>query len=205
MFGVLVRRLSTSTPVLALIQPPVQVFGLEGRYASALYSAATKQKALDKIEKDIQLIKNTLKKDVKLHEFCLDPSLQRATKINGIGQALDKLKVNEATKNLFVILAENGRLSKINSVIDKFEQIMTAYRGEVNCTVRTAKPLDKTLENELRNALNGFLKPGEKLQLTLEIDPSIIGGMVVSIGDRFVDMSIARKVRSLRGIMEQPI
>ncbi|RTG81751.1 F-type H+-transporting ATPase subunit O, partial [Schistosoma bovis] len=147
--------------------PPIQVFGLEGRYASALYSAATKQKALDKIEKDIQLIKNTLKNDVKLREFCLDPSLQRLTKINGIDQALNKLKVNEATKNLFVILAENGRLSKINSVIDKFEQIMTAYRGE--------------------------------------IDPSIIGGMVVSIGDRFVDMSIARKIRSLRGIMEQPI
>ncbi|CAI2731608.1 unnamed protein product [Schistosoma spindalis] len=205
MFGVLVRRLSTSTPVLALIQPPIQVFGLEGRYASALYSAATKQKALDKIEKDIQLIKNTLKTDVKLHEFCLDPSLQRSTKIHGINQALNKLKVNEATKNLFVILAENGRLSKINSVIDKFEQIMTAYRGEVSCTVRTAKPLDKTSENELRNALNGFLKPGEKLQLTLKVDPSIIGGMIVSIGDRFVDMSIARKIRSLREIMEQPI
>lgn len=46
---------------------------------------------------------------------------------------------------------------------------MTAYRGEVSCIVRTAKPLDKTSENELRNALNGFLKPGEKLQLTLEV------------------------------------
>ncbi|VDQ17568.1 unnamed protein product [Trichobilharzia regenti] len=68
-----------------------------------------------------------------------------------------------------VTLAENGRLPKINSVIDKFNQIMTAHRGEVSCTVRTAKPLDKTSESELRNALSGFLKPGEKLQLTLEV------------------------------------
>ncbi|KAH8857928.1 ATP synthase subunit O, mitochondrial [Schistosoma japonicum] len=101
MIGVLVRRLCTSTPVQTLIQPPVQVFGVEGRYATALYSAATKQKTLDKIEKDMQLIKNTLDKDVKLREFCINPSLQRLTKVTGISQVLDKLKVNETAKNLF--------------------------------------------------------------------------------------------------------
>ncbi|CAH8534284.1 unnamed protein product [Schistosoma turkestanicum] len=205
MFGVPVRRLSTSTSKLTLVQPPIQVFGVEGRYATALYSAATKQKSLDKIDKDLQLIKTTFEKDTKLREFCRNPSLQRIMKVNGISQVLDKLKVNEATKNTFVVLAENGRLSKISSVIEKFEQIMTAHRGEVSCIVRTAKPLDKTSENDLRNALGGFLKPGEKLNLTLETDPSLIGGMVVSIGDRFVDMSIARKIRSLRQIIEQPI
>nr|CAH8859975.1 unnamed protein product [Trichobilharzia regenti]CAH8859977.1 unnamed protein product [Trichobilharzia regenti] len=200
-----VRRLSTSSSNLKLIQPQIQVFGVEGRYATALYSAATKQKSLDKTEKDLQLIKDTLSKDVKLREFCVDPSLQRSLKVTEIGRILSVLKVNDTTKNLFVTLAENGRLPKINSVIDKFNQIMTAHRGEVSCTVRTAKPLDKTSESELRNALSGFLKPGEKLQLTLEHDPSLIGGMVVAFGDRLIDLSIARKVRMLRDIIQQPI
>ncbi|CAH8863001.1 unnamed protein product [Trichobilharzia szidati] len=200
-----VRRFSTSSPTLKLVQPPIQVFGVEGRYATALYSAATKQKSLDKTEKDLQLIKDTLSKDVKLREFCVDPSLQRSIKVTEIGRILGVLKVNETTKNLFVTLAENGRLPKINSVIDKFNQIMTAHRGEVSCIVRTAKPLDKTSESELRNALSGFLKPGEKLLLTLEHDPSLIGGMVVTFGDRLIDLSIARKVRMLRDIIQQPI
>ncbi|CAH8603757.1 unnamed protein product [Heterobilharzia americana] len=205
MLNIFVRRLSTSSPALKLVQPPIQVSGIEGRYATALYSAASKKNALDNIEKDLQLIKSTLDKDVKLQEFCADPSLQRSTKVTEIGRILQKLKVNEVTKNLFAVLAENGRLSRMSIVIDKFGQMMAAHRGEVSCTVRTAKPLDKTSENELRNALSGFLKPGEKLQLTLEHDPSLIGGVVVNIGDRLVDLSIARKVRMLRELIEQPI
>merc|ERR1712037_513801 len=49
------RGLSTSTGRLQLVQPPIQVFGTEGRYATALYSAATKKKALDTVEKDLKM------------------------------------------------------------------------------------------------------------------------------------------------------
>ncbi|VDP90267.1 unnamed protein product [Echinostoma caproni] len=186
-------------------KPPIQVFGVEGRYATALYSAASKSKTLDTVEKDLNTIRDTLAKDVRLREFCVNPSLQRAAKVTEFGKVLDKLKANPQTKNMFITLAENGRLARINVVLDKFAQIMSAHRGEVACVVRTAKALDRTMEQELRTALNEFLKPGEKLHLTLQTDPTLIGGMVVSIGDRFVDMSIARKVRTYREALEQPL
>ncbi|KAF6778230.1 hypothetical protein AHF37_02425 [Paragonimus kellicotti] len=204
-FNQVVRRLSTSVPLGKLTLPPVQVFGVEGRYATALYSAASKSKTLDAVEKEMNIIRDQLTKDVRLREFCVNPSLQRATKVVEFAKALDKLKISSLTKNLFVVLAENGRLARINVLLNKFAQIMSAHRGEISCVVKTAKPLDKATEQDLRTALNGFLKPGEKLQLTLELDPSLIGGMVVSIGDRYVDMSIARKVRTYREVMEQPL
>ncbi|TGZ60135.1 hypothetical protein CRM22_008716 [Opisthorchis felineus] len=200
-----VRGLSTSSSMQKLIMPPVHVFGVEGRYATALYSAASKLKNLEAIEKDMNTIRDTLAKDVRLREFCMNPSLQRSVKAREFAKVLDKLKVNPPTKNTYVLLAENGRLDRINVLLDKFAQIMSAHRGEVPCVVRTAKALDKATEQELRTALTGFLKPNQKLQLTLELDPSLIGGMVVSIGDRFVDMSIARKIRIYREAMEQPL
>ncbi|THD22600.1 Mitochondrial ATP synthase subunit OSCP subunit [Fasciola hepatica] len=205
MFSQAIRRFSTSPSLQKLVLPPVQVFGVEGRYATALYSAASKMKTLDAVEKDLNTIRDTLAKDARLREFCVNPSLQRATKVIEFAKVLDKLKVNPQTKNMLVTLTENGRLGLISAVLEKFAQIMSAHRGEVTCVVRTAKTLDRTTEQELRTALNEFLKPGEKLNLTLELDPSLIGGMVVSIGDRFVDMSIARKVRTYREALEQPL
>ncbi|CAL8069114.1 unnamed protein product [Calicophoron daubneyi] len=200
-----IRCLNTSAPLRKLVHPPIQVFGVEGRYATALYSAASKSKVLDNVEKDLKLVRETLSKDAPFREFCANPTLQRSAKVTAISQALDKMKVTPQTKNMFVILTENGRLSRINTVLDKFDQLMSAHRGEVHCVVRTAKALDRSAENELRAALNEFLKPGEKLQLTMELDPALIGGMVVSIGDRLIDMSIARKVRTYREAMEQPL
>ena len=57
------------------------------------------------------------------------------------------------------------------------------------------QPLDDALKTDLESALKSFLKQGEKLLLTVKVDPAIIGGMIVSIGDKYVDMSIASKVK----------
>lgn len=57
------------------------------------------------------------------------------------------------------------------------------------------QPLDDALKTDLESALKSFLKQGEKLLLTVKVDPEIIGGMIVSIGDKYVDMSIASKVK----------
>merc|ERR1712051_328869 len=76
------RGLSTSTGRLQLVQPPIQVFGTEGRYATALYSAATKKKALD-----------TVKKDARLADFLADPSIKKSLKADGLSGACDKLKM----------------------------------------------------------------------------------------------------------------
>merc|ERR1712141_166983 len=72
------RGLSTSVGRLQLVQPPVQVFGIEGRYATALYSAATKKKALAAVEKDLKTFEATLKKDARLADFLADPSVKKA-------------------------------------------------------------------------------------------------------------------------------
>ena len=122
-----------------MVQTPIQVFGTEGRYATALYSAATKKKALDAVEKDLKKFSETLKKDGRLADFLADPSIQKSLKAQGLVSACDKLKMNELSKNLFLALAENGRFSLVEAVTTSFNTIMAAHRGEVVCEVTTAK------------------------------------------------------------------
>ncbi|XP_023934121.1 ATP synthase subunit O, mitochondrial [Bicyclus anynana] len=193
--NMLVRSLSTSSAAAQLVKPPVQVFGLEGRYASALYSAGTKSKSLDAVEKELTQFQQSIKTDAKLKEFIINPTLKRNLKVDALKHLASKTSLSPTTANLLGIMAENGRLDKLEAVINAFKIMMAAHRGEVTCEVITAKPLDQTQKQNLEAALKKFLKGNETLQLTAKVDPSLIGGMVVSIGDKYVDMSVASKVK----------
>lgn len=61
------------------------------------------------------------------------------------------------------------------------------------------------MEKDLQAALAAFTKKGEKILLTKKIDPSILGGMVVSIGDKYVDMSIATKIKLYTSVIKQAV
>ncbi|CAG5120340.1 unnamed protein product [Candidula unifasciata] len=201
-----VRQFSSSVAKAGkLVQSPVQVYGVEGRYATALYSAASKQNKLEAVEKELTTLQSELKKDRKLLEFLYDPSQKRAFKRAAIQKLLKQKNFSELTVNLFVTLSDNGRISKTEQVLSSFGRIMSAHRGEVQSTVITAKPLDEASLNELRSALQGFLKKGQSLKLYTEVDPSLIGGMQVTIGDRYVDMSMASRIKTYTELIKQAV
>ncbi|XP_076046130.1 ATP synthase subunit O, mitochondrial [Oratosquilla oratoria] len=204
-FGILARSFSTGSVSQQLVKPPVQVFGLEGRYASALYSAAVKKSAVDAVEKDLKTFDGLLKTDTILKDFILNPLLSKDLRKAAIDSVLTKKNANELTKNLFGAMIENGRLSNTQGVIGAFSTIMSAVRGEVICEVTTAKPLDGPMKADLNAALKAFLKEGETLQITTKVDPAIIGGMIVSIGDKYVDMSMASKIKKYNDLIEAAV
>lgn len=93
-----VRSLSTSVAAAQMVKPPVQVFGLEGRYASALYSAASKNKTLDAVEKELTQFQQSIKTDAKLKEFLINPTLKRSLKVDALKHVATK--VSRITKIL---------------------------------------------------------------------------------------------------------
>lgn len=123
--------MSTTNVVQQMVKPPVQVFGIEGRYATALYSAASKQKQLDIVEKELVNFQGSMKTDVKLREFIENPTIKRNLKSEGLKAVCSKISLSPQSTNLLQLLAENGRLKRINQVINAFKVIMAAHRGEV--------------------------------------------------------------------------
>merc|ERR1711863_22313 len=89
--------------------------------------------------KDLKTMTATLGKDAQFAAFLADPSVKKNMKADGVAGACDKLKMNVLSKNLFVAMAENGRHGLVGPVISSFNTIMAAHRGEVICTVSTAK------------------------------------------------------------------
>lgn len=117
--------------VQQMVKPPVQVFGMEGRYATALYSAGSKDKKLDAIERELVKFQSSMKTDAKLREFIENPTIKRKLKAEALKAVASKTSLSSHTSNLLQVLAENGRLKNINNVINAFKIIMSAHRGEV--------------------------------------------------------------------------
>ncbi|XP_018965200.2 ATP synthase subunit O, mitochondrial-like isoform X1 [Cyprinus carpio] len=202
--GLQVRQFSTSVirPVAKLVKPPIQVYGVEGRYATALFSAASKQKSLDKVEQELGRVFSLIK-DPKLSSIVMNPHVNLIFNNISFINAMTNAKLSPITINLVNVLAENGRLTLTSDVITAFGKMMSAHRGEVTCSVTTAQPLDEANLAELKTALNGFLAKGETIKLETKSDPSILGGMIVSIGDKYVDMSTKTKVQKLTKLIRE--
>lgn len=202
------QKFSTSSSMKApanasegLVKPPLAVFGTEGRYATALYSAAMKSDKLEQVDKDMQKLQATIKDDSKLRDFFSNPTISRPQKRKTLEDMASKWGMDKLSVNFLLALAENGRLAKALGVIKSFETVVAAHRGEVISEVTTARPLDQGMLREIEQALHKFIEPGQKLVLNTKVDPSIIGGMIVSVGDKYVDMSTSNKIRMYEKII----
>merc|ERR1711976_1082386 len=177
-FAGVVRQFSTSAPRSHLVAAPIQIFGLEGRYAHALYSAASKEKKLDAVEKELNGFTALMGKDVKLAEYVNNPTVNKLEKRDALVGVLKKQNASNLTTNLVGAMAENGRLKSLGGVIGAFGKIMAAERGEILCTVTTAKALDASSLKEVKAAMQGFVSKGQVLQIETKVDPSIIAWLL---------------------------
>lgn len=137
----------------ATVKAPIHLFGLEGRYATALYTGATKMKQLEGVEKELIQVQAAIKKNPKLREAITSPIFNRKLLQKTLADFGKQANLAVATTNLLVLLAENGRMKKIDGVINAFKQIMAAHRGEVVCEVKTARALNNAQRKELLAAL----------------------------------------------------
>ncbi|KAF8365624.1 atp-3 [Pristionchus pacificus] len=205
--NVLRRSFSTSNVSLAsqLIKTPVQVHGIEGRYAAALYSAAHKSNNLETVDKDLKTVREILKENPKFRDFVLDPTLKATKKKATVTAIAQKLSLSKESANFLGLLADNGRLNKLDAVISSFESVMRAHRGELFVQVTSAEALSKSHEGALNDALSKLVKKGQKVTITYNVKPSIVGGLIVNIGDKYVDLSIASRIKKYKEVLNSAV
>lgn len=112
--------------------------------------------------------------------------------------------MTKSAANFLGLVAENGRLKMLRKMITLFHAVMVAHRKEALCEVITAEPLSDSTRSALMDALKKFVKD-KKITLTEKIDKSIIGGMIVGVEDKHMDMSIAKKIQMYTEILERSV
>ncbi|KAL6855213.1 ATP synthase F0 subcomplex subunit OSCP atp5 [Amphichorda felina] len=188
----------------AEVQPPVAVFGVDGTYATALYTAAAKSSTLDPTAKAISALGALLQKDVKLNEILSAPTLSSADKAAIVAELTKQSGAQDATvKNFLDTLAENNRLGLLGGVCEKFSTIISAARGEVEMKVTSAQSLDNKTLSRLESAVakSAYVGPGKKLKVTNEVNPDIVGGLIVEVGDRTIDLSVSARIAKMNKLL----
>ncbi|OAD76395.1 ATP synthase F0 subcomplex subunit OSCP ATP5 [Phycomyces blakesleeanus NRRL 1555(-)] len=208
-------RLTTVVPQLArgyaapakTVKVPVTLFGLNGRYATALYSAAARQNALDAVEKDLKALDALVVKDKGVQAFLENPTINRKVKLDGINALLSKAgKPSEVTKNLFETLSENGRLDQTTKVISSFAELMSAHRNELSLVITSTKELDKATLNKIAESLQkSGLSEGKKLLVSNKVKADILGGLLVEIGDKSIDLTVSTRLAKLNKLVTDSI
>lgn len=179
--------------------------GVAGRYAAALYMASVKTGSLGKVEEELSQVASLMAESKDFNNFVADPSVPRETKVDGLNSILTKMGATDVTKNFVGLLADNNRLSELSRIVAKFAEIAADQRGEVKAVVTTAEGLTREESEAIQRGLQPLLKPGQKLTLEEEVDPSIIGGVILAMGDKYVDMSILARVKRLQQIVRDAV
>ncbi|KAJ2946021.1 hypothetical protein O0L34_g4941 [Tuta absoluta] len=182
---------------------PLAVFGIEGRYVSALYSAAHTSNSLDKVEDGFKSLLPELTKP-KMIDFIETSVISRADKAKLLTDFGSAASFPAEATNFLALVAENGRLKKLRRMITMFLAVMVAHRNEALCEVITAKPLDESFKSSLLEALKK-LAEGRNISMSEKVDPSILGGVIVVVEDKVIDLSIKRKIQLYTDILKQAV
>ncbi|KAL7749995.1 isocitrate lyase 1 [Sorochytrium milnesiophthora] len=193
-------KFARSLATAATPQVPLQLHGLDGRYATALFTAAAKKGVLQQVEADMKKLSRNIQQDKHFKAFLESPVIDSKFKKEAMEAVAQKQKLNQITANLFAMLAENRRLEQTAAICTAFGQLISAHRGEVPVVVTSATELDSNTLKKLKDSLSSgkFIKAGQSLVLTNKVNPAIMGGLIVEIGDNTIDMSVSSKVAKIQ-------
>ncbi|KAN0112700.1 OSCP domain containing protein [Hyaloscypha variabilis] len=197
---------SYATPAAVDSKPPKALYGLDGTYATALYTAAAKSSTLDSTAKAIDALNQVYHKDVKLAKIMEAPTLSAADKaaiVSELQKHTGGADKGDTVKNFLETLAFYNRLGLLKGVCEKFGELMSAAKGEVELTVTSASQLDSKTLSRLETAVSKsqYVGQGKKLKVTNKVNSDILGGLIVEIGDRTIDLSVSSRISKMNKLL----
>lgn len=163
------------------------------RHAQAVFQLALEQGELEKWLEDLKTIATTLSQP-QLMAILESPKVHPDEKMELISRCLPG--VSQLALNLVYLLVARRRLRLIDQIASEYQRLVDAYQGLEHAEVTTAIPLDEEDKKRLSERLAELT--GTRIMLSTKVDPNVIGGFVVRIGDRLIDGSTKSKLDSLR-------
>jgi F-type H+-transporting ATPase subunit delta len=164
-------------------------------YASALFEVARAEGNLERVEAELYQVARAIEGSDELRSKLTDQVLPVELR-QGIVEDLLGDRTLPVTKALVSFVVGSGRARDLPTIIDRLVVRSADERSEAVAEVRSAIPLDEDQQQRLATALSN--RTGQKVSVKVNVDASILGGIVATIGDTVIDGSVRRRLEQLR-------
>ena len=163
-------------------------------YARALFEAAQEADKLDEVREQVGAFADALNENQELSVFFFSPYFSTEEKKEGLGKVLDGAE--DIVQNFLELLIEKHRVPAIHRIRREYDALWQEENKLLPVEVTSAIELDEDTVKQIGDQIGE--RTGRKVQLESRVDPDILGGIVVRVGDRILDASIANRLESLR-------
>lgn len=174
------------------------------RYATALFRQAKQAGSLETTIGDARALRSLLKESRDFELFVTSPVIKTAQKDIAFKAIGEKVALAPLTKNFLSLLVQKNRVAELADIIDSFETLYNKESNILPVEIVSAIELDNTQKDALVKKLEA--QTGKKAQAQYSVNPALIGGFTVKVGDSMMDGSIKQqlillKKRLLEGAM----
>lgn len=164
------------------------------RYAKALLDLANENNSVDQVSNDLRHLFETQEENKDLQNLLSSPIINAQKKRDILMEVFPQFE--DLTNSFVQLLIKSGRENLLPQIAQAYDQLLKEQKGIVPVELIMAVDLDsktkETILNKVRGSVNGELEVSEK------IDPSIIGGFIVNMGDKRIDASIQNQLNKLK-------
>lgn len=168
---------------------------LATKYARAIFELAQEEKKLDEYDKDLALVCEDVFSVPEAVTFFKNPLVPHKAKKDLLTKAV-KGEVSETVMNFLMLLTDKSRIGIFNEIYEIFSGLKNEAQGILIADVTTAFPLNKEQEKKLSLKLAEVTQ--KKIKIRSHEDKSILGGVIVTVGDKRIDGSAAGRLQALR-------
>ncbi|MGH7103808.1 MAG: F0F1 ATP synthase subunit delta [Acetobacteraceae bacterium] len=174
--------------------------GLANRYANALYAEAEEKRALDQVIGEMQELGRLIDESADFRRLLESPTFDAQLATKAALAVLAAEGFGKILHNFVGVVAANRRLRALRSIVNAFAGLVAARRGVVTAMVISAHPLDEIQISQLRARL---IEAGYgSVEIIKEVDPTLLGGLVLKIGARLYDSSLKSRLQRLQHAMK---
>jgi F-type H+-transporting ATPase subunit delta len=175
------------------------ISNISKRYARAFFEIANDEKQIEPYYNELNQFASIVSQNKSLKDFLANPVFEQAGKKIVVDNIIAKMKLSNMTVSFLRLLVDKKRIDILGDIVICYRQLMDETLKKVRVTVKTAFSLSDDLKSVISSSLEKSM--GKKVDMTVEEDPTLLGGVVIGVGDTLYDGSIKNQLNNMRNLL----